>query len=247
MEFYLGTCQVNWLWRYDLNLFVSTRRLKGYKKFKEAKKEWCLDSGGFTELNMYGTWKTSAKEYAEQINRYYNNIGKLKWASQQDWMCEPFVLAKTGKTVKEHQELTINNFIDLKSLNLKAEIIPVLQGFKKEEYLEHVQMYLDKGIDLRNFNTVGVGSICRRQNTSYIYDMVIFLNKYGIKIHGFGLKIIGLLALKDEIVSADSMSWSFTARYEKIKLEGCMHETCNNCIKYATLWREQLFKKIYNY
>lgn len=44
-------------------------------------------------------------------------------------MCEPSMLKKTGKTVQEHQTLTINNFIELRQLAADLPIIPVLQGW----------------------------------------------------------------------------------------------------------------------
>ncbi len=35
-------------------------------------------------------------------NRYRDEIGCLLWAAPQDWMCEPWITAKTGLTVAEH-------------------------------------------------------------------------------------------------------------------------------------------------
>ncbi len=35
-------------------------------------------------------------------NRYRDEIGCLLWAAPHDWMCEPWITAKTGLTVAEH-------------------------------------------------------------------------------------------------------------------------------------------------
>ena len=118
MIFYVGTDHPSWLWKEPIKypLFISNRALSRYKSFKPADKAWSLDSGGFTELNMYGTWVTTPEQYIQQIRRYISEIGHLNWAAPQDWMCEPQVLKKTGFTVPEHQLLTVQNFQLLRHL-----------------------------------------------------------------------------------------------------------------------------------
>jgi len=61
--FYLGTCQVSWLATAGVPLFVSHRRLAPRKTLPRAIAEWALDSGGFTELSLFGEWRTSARQY----------------------------------------------------------------------------------------------------------------------------------------------------------------------------------------
>jgi len=41
------------------------------------------------------------------------------------------------------------------------------------------------------------------------------------------------------LTSADSMAWSFWARYDA-PLEGCTHQSCANCRIYALQWREKV-------
>ena len=57
-----------------------------------------------------------SRAYAEAVRRYRDEIGQLAFASQQDWMCEPFMLQKTGLTIEEHQRRTVNNFLELQSI-----------------------------------------------------------------------------------------------------------------------------------
>ncbi len=99
LTFYLGTHQPHWLGRIDVPLFVSHRRLADRHTYPTTHTRWALDSGGFTELNLYGEWRTTPKEYAAAVRRYAVELGNLAWASPQDWMCEPWVVAKTGLSV----------------------------------------------------------------------------------------------------------------------------------------------------
>ena len=164
MKFFLGTHMVHWLWTVDVPLFLSQRRLIRNKKLFPAKCQWALDSGGFSELSMYGEWRTTPDYYLESIKRYHAYIGNLEWAVPQDWMCEPFILEKTKKTIKAHQELTIDSYLYLADKS-PIPIIPVLQGYTLSDYLDHIEMYYKRGIWLHAYDTVGIGSICRPLGT----------------------------------------------------------------------------------
>lgn len=145
----------------------------------------------------------TAKEYAGKVKRISNECGNLTWAAPQDWMCEPFMIEKTGLSVKEHQRLTTENFLELRSLGCES-VIPVLQGFAKQDYLEHLDQYDRYGIRLSQEPIVGVGSVCRRQGT--LEALAIFRSLYvqNISMHGFGVKMNGLKLYKDLLVSSDS-------------------------------------------
>lgn len=234
MRFYLGTHQPHWLWELGLPFFVSHRRLKDRKTFGRALGPWCLDSGGFTELSQFGEWRSSPGEYAEAVNRYQDEIGNLVWAAPQDWMCEPHVLNMTGLTVREHQERTVENYLSLTELG--GPYIPVLQGWHLDDYLQCVDLYGEAGIDLTQEPVVGVGSVCRRQGTADACEVFTQLADLGIKSHGFGVKVTGLREYGHLLVSADSMAWSYAARYQPA-LPGCRgHKNCANCRRFAIRW-----------
>src|SRR4051812_47179326 len=112
-RFYLGTHMPHWL-REPGPWFVSINTLRRLKKWPRSVGHWGLDSGAFMELNLKGKWTVTPKEYAAQVIRAGEEIGKLDWCAPQDWMCEPFILEKTGLDVKTHQNLTIQNFLDLR-------------------------------------------------------------------------------------------------------------------------------------
>ena len=242
MRFFLGTHHPNHLWdpaATGVDLFVSHGQLRRYKSFKRAVTSWACDSRGFTELSQHGRWTITAKEYAAALARYRDEIGELAWASPQDWMCEPFITAKTGLKVADHQRRTVDNFFELRALG--APVIPVLQGWSRGQYFDCLELYDRAGINLRAEPVVGVGSVCRRQNTMSAAWLMRDLADEGLRIHGFGFKKTGLRACHDALWSADSMAWSFHARREPPRQE-CRgkHKNCANCLTFALEWREEL-------
>jgi hypothetical protein len=72
---------------------------------------------------------------------------------------------KTGLTVAVHQQRTVVNFMRLRDW-LGQIVIPVLQGWTRDDYMSCWQLYSDLGTDLESEPIVGLGSVCRRQNTA---------------------------------------------------------------------------------
>ena len=239
MRFYLGTHQPHWLRLTAVPLFVSIRRLRRLKTFPRAVGGWALDSGGFTELSTHGRWTVSAEQYVRETRRVVREIGMLEWAAPQDWMCEPIILDKTGMTVRNHQRRTTDNFIQLQQLAPEVPWRPVVQGWELGDYLRHVGLYDSSGVDLATMPLVGVGSVCRRQSTKQIGDVITNLSDLGLKLHGLGVKTGGLRRYGKRLASADSMAWSYAARYEP-PMAGHTHKNCANCLEYALAWRSSL-------
>lgn len=239
--FYLGTHKPGWLFREefrDIPLFISHNALRDRRTLGKAVTRWSLDSGGFTQLSKNPAgWPPGCEEpYVEAVYRYAET-GTLDFASQQDWMCEPWLLH--DRSVTEHQERTVENFLTLRDLAPDLPWLPVLQGWEIDDYTEHLQMWQRAGVDLTTFPRVGVGSVCRRQHSEQIGEIMRTLSDAGIAIHGFGVKTEGLRKYAGYLESADSMAWSFCARYEN-PLPGHTHQSCANCPVYALQWRERL-------
>ncbi len=248
IRFYLGTHMPNWLGTAGVPLFVSHRRLAGRKTFPKAIAPWALDSGGFSELSLYGEWRTTPEEYVAAVRRYDLEIGQLEWAAPQDWMCEPVMLAKTGLTVTEHQKRTVDNFVRLQRLwagltDDESPFMPVLQGWELADYLACADLYTAAGVDLRDYPLVGLGSVCRRQATSEIGEIVAAVRAAvdpDLPLHGFGVKTLGLTRYADQLETADSMAWSFDGRRSE-PMAGCTgHKNCANCLRYALAWRDRV-------
>lgn len=253
MIFYLGSHEPGWLRGRHVPLMVSRVRLTrfGGKTLPVSGDRWVLDSGGFTELQKYGGWRIDAKTYAAEVFRARDEIGHLDWAAPQDWMCEPAVIhggtfggqhfVGTGLTVKEHQARTVGNYLDLRALD--APVIPVLQGHQLADYLDHVDQYSKAGIDLTKLHTVGLGSVCRRQDTDEIGQIVTALHDAGLHhLHGFGCKAGALRRYGNLLGSADSMAWSIGGKQRGT----CVHlkSRCANHLHWALEWREQVLAAI---
>lgn len=243
MLFYLGTHQPHWLALTSVPLFVSIRRLQDRRDFPKALGPWGQDSGGFTMLSDNGHWTFGPQTYVDNTRRIAERVGMPNLASIMDWMCEPPVRAKTGKTTKEHQALTIESFLTLRDLAPEIPWMPVIQGWAVPDYLDHIDQYTAAGIDLRQQPIVGVGSICRRQAKLQAARIINAIAAEGIRIHAFGVKTDGLKMFGAQIVSADSMAWSKVARGPRnpVLLAECAiegrHKNCANCIRWALRWR----------
>lgn len=86
---------------------------------------------------------------------------------------------------------------------------------------------------------MGLGSVCRRQGTNEAEGFIRELAGAGLRLHGFGFKMLGLLRVGDALASSDSLAWSFHAR-KRPPLPGCVHRSCANCRRYALRWRDDL-------
>jgi len=243
VQFYLGTHKPGWLWRTEVPLFVSARRLRERVSLKPSLGPWALDSGGFSELWLHGRWETTPQQYADEARRWREGIGNLDWAAIQDWMCEPVMIGKTGLSVAEHQARTIESWHTLNRLAPEVPWVPVIQGYQLDEYLGHVEQYQRAGVDLRALPVVGLGSVCRRQAMGQAEEIVRAVAGLGIRLHGFGFKLSGLRRCADALASSDSMAWSLAARRED-PLPGCEHRSCANCLRYALQWRHRVLRVV---
>jgi hypothetical protein len=112
-------------------------------------------------------------------------------------------------------------------------------------------MYAAAVIDLTAEPLVGLGSVCRRQATGEAQQIITALHQRGItRLHGFGVKILGLQRYGHLLASADSLAWSEDARRRARPMPGCPahrpgcpprcrahHANCANCLRYALHWR----------
>lgn len=215
MKFYPGYHQPSQTKNLE-RCFVSINRLITRKSDFKVN-EWILDSGAFTQLNKHKDFTLSVDAYALQIARW-SECGTLVAACAQDYMCEPFMLEKTGLDVESHQIMTVDRYVELRDaldeLGCATPIMPVLQGYTPEEYVTCLELYGDL---LTHGAYVGVGSICKRNTnpeTVVTILQAIKARRPDLQLHGFGLKIT---ALRDPRVvellhSSDSMAWSSHAR-----------------------------------
>jgi hypothetical protein len=145
----------------------------------------------------------------------------------------------TGGTVAEHQDRTVGNLLELRA-ELGSLVIPVLQGQTIEDYLSHVDQYRTAGVELTAERLVGVGSVCRRQATGEIEDVLTAIADVlpGVPLHGFGVKTLGLRRYGHLLASSDSSAWSYNAR-RRDPIPGHSHANCANCLVWALRWRDR--------
>lgn len=246
MKFWLGIHRVAWLERTAAPTMVSFRWLVTRKTLPRALGPWVQDSGGFTEVQLHGAYATSAAAYARRTRLHFWQVGHLRWAAVQDWMCGDVMLARTGLSVMQHQQKTVESYLDLCELAPDLPWLPVLQGQTLDDYRRHVDLYMRHGVDLHALPLVGLGTVARRQHTMVVVRIIQGLAELGLRLHGFGLKITSLVRAQEWLSSGDSMAWSLDGRYSSGGR--CSphrtHKACNNCLEYALLWRQRLIDKL---
>lgn len=135
MRFYVGLHQPSDAKNFGA-AFISVNRIRN-RKSAFVVGDWIMDSGAFTEIATYGHYRHGVEEYAEQIRRW-KSCGNMIAAVAQDYMCEPWMLEKTGLTVADHQRLTIERYDALLACDTGACIMPVMQGYAPADYAAHM-------------------------------------------------------------------------------------------------------------
>lgn len=210
-RFFIGLHHASDCWPF-LRCMVSVNALRTRKSDFRVN-SWIMDSGAFTELKDHGKFRFGVDEYVSQIERW-RHCGQLQAAVTQDYMCEPFILEKTGLTVEDHQTLTIERYREISQWLDQVYVMPVIQGFSPESYASHVRQY---GSLLSAGQWVGVGSVCKRNgNPDAVEDVLLAIKKErpDLKLHGFGLKLTALQrpTIREMLYSSDSMAWSYAGR-----------------------------------
>lgn len=192
--------------------FVSVNRLRA-RKGPFVVDDWIMDSGAFTTVAKHGGYPEPVSVYAAEVKRWKQN-GKLLAAVAQDYMCEPVMIRRTGLSIAEHQQLTIERYDELVAADTGVYIMPVLQGYAPADYAAHIAQY---GARLAHGAWVGVGSVCKRNGDPRAIEAVLLAIarvRPDLRLHGFGLKMtaLGSPLVHSLLWSADSMAWSFAAR-----------------------------------
>lgn len=214
MRFFVGLHQPSDAKHVDA-AFISISRIRN-RKSAFAVGDWIMDSGAFTELERHGRYREQPEVYAAQVKRWASN-GNLLAAVSQDYMCEAWMLEKTGLTIADHQRLTIERYDALMACDTGGVyILPVLQGYAPADYVDHIRQY---GARLALGAWVGVGSVCKRNgDPSAIEDVLIAIKRErpDLRLHGFGVKTTALASgvVRELLETADSMAWSFAARIQ---------------------------------
>lgn len=172
-----------------------------------------IDSGGYSFIKGMGEYETSHQDYLDWVANTDADLFALR-----DYPCEPDVLEAHDRTVAKHQDMTTDAHRELMDLYDDmpdfSQPVAVVQGRSVQEYLEHVDALKDHGV-LTDY--IGIGSVCGRHAVKEIKPIVKAVDSAtpsGTKMHGFGVKLPSLKEreIYDRLESADSMSYSYTAR-----------------------------------
>lgn len=238
MKFYLGLHQPGDAEKIRLPVFVSMARMIG-RKAPLKHDDWIMDSGGFSMISTNGRYTVSEQQYLSCIRNHNPAL-----AFCQDWMCEPFMLQKTGLTIHEHQRRTVDSYISLHAQD--GRIRPVLQGWHSDDYLRHIEMYDRAGVSLEQL--YGVGTVCSRNGDPGTILQILATIKAAapkMQLHGFGVKTESLSTCAALLASADSMAWSSRGRRTKV-CAWCDKQSCANCLEFALLWRRNVLAMVEN-
>lgn len=176
--------------------------------------ELLVDSQAFMKLKLHGRYPESPETYARKVERVVQ-LAERVTAVTEDYMCEPFVLERTGLSLFDHQRLTIERYEAIRAaLDPAIPLMPVLQGYHPREYVRHIDMW---GDHLPFGAWVGVGSVCKRNSDPAAIRAVLLAIKAerpDLRLHGFGVKRTALASptVRALLWSADSMAWSYHAR-----------------------------------
>lgn len=222
--FWLGCTETTWLWNGLARgpLLVTARRLQDrWPKSKRGSQPTratvpvYLDSGAYSELDQRGTWTWTLAEFVAFVRKACTTLGTVRHVGIQDWMCEPWILAKTGLSLEEHQRRTVASYLDLCAAAPEIPWVATLQGFTLADYLRCAELYARAGVDLNAQPLVGLGSVCRRSGTRELVDVLDGLARElpMVRWHGYGVKSEGALQSCAGLRSVDSDAWSSRGRH----------------------------------
>jgi hypothetical protein len=155
VRFWTGTHMPGWLEMTDAPLFISRVRLDRCKTLPRRRAVMGARLGRLHAAQPAAAQVDDARRRVRRARRRYaSEIGGMEWAAPQDWMCEPWIVEKTGLSVREHQERTVANYLDLRG---RGPFIPVLQGWTLADYETCADLYEQAGVNLARSRSWGSG------------------------------------------------------------------------------------------
>lgn len=236
---WLGAQEPHWLWeghaRGPMLLSLARhldRRPKGTRRRRAPSRNEprpatvpvYLDSGAFSVVSKCGCWPMTPAEFIAAVRPLVQALGTVQHVGIQDWMCEPFVVEKTGLSVAEHQRRTVRSYLDLRAAAPEIPWVPTLQGFTLAEYMACAELLERAGVDLAAAPLVGLGSVCRRSGTAELGELVRGLARElpEVRLHGYGLKSEGAVLSCAQLRSVDSDGWSRRGRGAEADLRAAL-------------------------
>lgn len=170
-----------------------------------------VDSGGYSFFHKDGVFDERIDKYLKFVKRH-----NADHFANRDYPCEPDLVERRGSTILQNQLMTLHNQVELETYitdeypELFNRFVAVLQGWTLDDYLFMADYLNDHGLltDL-----VGIGSVCRRNATVDIKEIILGIKSQFpiIDLHGFGIKfdVLRDIEIWDSLYSADSMAFQY--------------------------------------
>jgi len=190
-----------------------------------------VDSGGYSLMLQTGE-HGPVSDYFE----YIRDTGAAV-AALQDYPCEPEILSEYGRSVRDHQERTVERAVEnlayMQDHSIDAAPMAVLQGWETEDYLRCIDRFRDAGV-LTDY--IGIGSVCRRGAETEIREIInqIASELPGRNLHAFGVKqsILNYPDMREALDSVDSSAWYHRMYKGKPDAEPAWHTTTKKYLDY---------------
>lgn len=197
-----------------------------------------IDSGGYSLM-----LKTGEHGPVDEYFRYVSDTGATV-AALQDYPCEPEILSEYGRTVRDHQERTLEraaeNLAYIQDHGIDAEPMAVLQGWEVSDYVRCIERYRDRGVLT---DKIGIGSVCRRGAVKEIQSIIrtVANELPGHEIHAFGVKqqILNYPEMREALNSVDSAAWYQRMYNDKPVAEPAWHTTAKKYLDYKRKMYQQ--------
>lgn len=169
-----------------------------------------IDSGGYSLMLQTGE-HDPVDEYIEYVREV-----EPEYYALQDYPCEPEILQEYDRTVEDHIVATTNRAIKNLDRDAPGTPVPVLQGWKLEDYVACIDDFRKYGI--LPAEKVGIGSVCRRHAQKDIAEIIRYVDsEVDANLHAFGVKtsVLKLEGIRSALSSADSLAYDYAAQYNQ--------------------------------
>jgi len=209
-----------------------------------------IDSGSFTRIKL----GREVADYRRLIDTAIINDARIVFVP--DYMCETNIRAIGGYSVETAIRRTTRNTIDMLKYAEKIgfdtkRIGRVVQGWNVEDYIRHIDLMLKKKvIEDKKDCVIGIGSVCRRNATLNIVNIIKAIRKRlpNAYLHAFGVKGDTLPYINRLVDSADSFAWAIGSWHAKRDGRpvcgrfGC-EKNCVHCEEAVKIFYDKMIKK----
>lgn len=191
-----------------------------------------LDSGGYSLMIEQGEHPPT-DDYLDTVVEYDADRFAI-----QDYPCEPDILRKYGRSVRDHQRRTTTAtaecLVRAEERGIDAEPVAVIQGWERDDYIRHIRELREEDLLTEH---IGIGSVCRRNQSREIQNIISAVSSElgsDHKLHAFGVKnqILTHKPTRDALHSADTTAWYFRNYNDRNDVDATWQEMVSQYLDY---------------